>query len=194
MTGSRFNASKARIDLVSPSILTAIARVGANGAAKYGERNWETGFKYSTMYASLMRHLISWWEGEDRDPESGELHTDHIAWNIHAIVEHERRVAEGSLPFSADDRPKNVVQGYHPPEPPKLPETSTKYAMYPLELKSCAPVQVEDTFVRLRVEGGKLYDEENSPWQLHPAGWVERVNPGGYRQGGDPPILLGENV
>ncbi len=100
------------MDLVAPSIITAIARVSAFGAVKYGERNWEKGFKYSTVYASLLRHLIDWWEGKDMDEESLLSMLDHIAWNVHVLVELERRIANGTIPASADDRPKYSVPGY----------------------------------------------------------------------------------
>lgn len=93
--------------------MTAIATVGQAGAETYGERNWEQGFQYSTIYSSLMRHLLAWWEGETLDPETFLPHTYHIAWNAHALVEHERRLANGSLPEDTDDRPCCVVPGYH---------------------------------------------------------------------------------
>lgn len=166
MTADRFNTDKLRMDLVAPSILTAIARVSAMGAVKYGERNWEKGFQYKNVYSSLMRHLAAWWQGEDKDAESGLSHLDHIAWNIHVLVEHERRVAEGSLPSSADDRPKNVVQGYGNPSLPPAQQLLVKLPRVPTE------------------------EEFN---QVHAA--LDKIfTLGGYRQGGDPPILLGENV
>lgn len=29
----------------------------------------------------LLRHLLAWQEGEERDPESGQLHLAHVVWN-----------------------------------------------------------------------------------------------------------------
>lgn len=85
--------------------MSAIARVAQIGADSYGERNWEKGLDYSTTYSSLMRHLLAWWGGEDIDPDSGEPHTYHIAWNAHALVETERRIEEETLSADLDDRP-----------------------------------------------------------------------------------------
>ncbi|WP_120010213.1 dATP/dGTP diphosphohydrolase domain-containing protein [Teichococcus vastitatis] len=108
LQGKRFNAGKPRIDLVAPSILTAIGEVAAFGASKYGDRNWEKGMEFGKVYASLMRHLIAWWQGEEKDAESGLSHLCHIAWNVQAPVEYDRRVKNGTLPAEVDDRPHVV--------------------------------------------------------------------------------------
>jgi hypothetical protein len=108
LQGKRFNAGKPRIDLVAPSILTAIGEVAAFGASKYGDRNWEKGMEFGKVYASLMRHLIAWWQGEEKDAESGLPHLCHIAWNVQALVEYDRRVKNGTLPAEVDDRPHVV--------------------------------------------------------------------------------------
>jgi hypothetical protein len=86
-------------------VILAIAEAAQIGSDKYGYRNWEKGLRYSTSYASLMRHLLAWWQGEDIDPESNLPHTYHIAWNAHALVEQERRITDGTLPDELDDRP-----------------------------------------------------------------------------------------
>lgn len=45
------------------------------GARKYGRHNWRVkGIRGSVYYDATMRHLISWWEGEDSDPDSGLSH------------------------------------------------------------------------------------------------------------------------
>lgn len=109
LPGLRFDAGKPRMDLVPPSVMTAIATVAAFGAGKYGDRNWERGMPYSKVYAPLMRHLMAWWQGEHLDAESGLPHLYHIAWNAAALVEYARRLQDGTLPMTVDDRPHVVL-------------------------------------------------------------------------------------
>lgn len=109
LTGLRHNAGKPRVDLVAPSIMTAIAAVAAFGAEKYAARNWEKGMEYGKVYASLMRHLMAWWQGEEVDAESGLPHLHHVAWNVQALVEYDRRLKAGTLPAEVDDRPHKAL-------------------------------------------------------------------------------------
>lgn len=45
------------------------------GGRKYGSHNYrEIGVRASVYYDAVMRHLMSWWEGEDIDPDSGLSH------------------------------------------------------------------------------------------------------------------------
>lgn len=45
------------------------------GALKYGRHNYrETGVRASVYFDATLRHLGSWWEGEDLDPDSGLSH------------------------------------------------------------------------------------------------------------------------
>jgi hypothetical protein len=86
----RFNGGKLRMDLVPVSSINALARVLTYGAEKYDADNWRRGFKYSTPYGCLMRHLTAWQDGEDIDPESGLSHLDHAIANIAMLIEFER--------------------------------------------------------------------------------------------------------
>jgi len=97
--GKKFDADKARYDLIPPEIEEAIAKVLTFGAAKYGERNWELGMKWGRPYAALRRHMAAWWSGEDNDPETGMPHTWHAACCIAFIVAFEARGV------GTDDRP-----------------------------------------------------------------------------------------
>ena len=97
--GLKFDADKARYDLIPPEIEEAIAKVLTFGAAKYGERNWELGMKWGRPYAALRRHMSAWWSGEDNDPETGMPHTWHAACCIAFIVAFEARGV------GTDDRP-----------------------------------------------------------------------------------------
>lgn len=97
--GLKFDADKARYDLIPPEIEEAIAKVLTFGAVKYGERNWELGMKWGRPYAALRRHMAAWWSGEDKDPETGMPHTWHAACCIAFIVAFEARG------IGTDDRP-----------------------------------------------------------------------------------------
>lgn len=45
------------------------------GACKYGRHNYRiAGIRASVYFDAAMRHLASWWEGEDIDPDSGIPH------------------------------------------------------------------------------------------------------------------------
>lgn len=83
--GLRFNEGKIRYDLVDPWAHKQMVSVLTMGAIKYGERNWQLGMKWSTIIASLKRHLAAIEAGEDFDEESGELHAAHLACNAHFL-------------------------------------------------------------------------------------------------------------
>lgn len=77
----RMDEGKVRMDLIPFDALDAIGRVLTKGLKKYTPRNWEHGMDWSRCQASLMRHFSAFSQGEDIDPETGELHTAHIACN-----------------------------------------------------------------------------------------------------------------
>lgn len=70
---------KPPLELVHPDFVTAVARVAAYGAAKYGRWNWLRGKELSRDYGAALRHLMAWASGEDLDPESGLPHLAHAA-------------------------------------------------------------------------------------------------------------------
>lgn len=83
--GARYNKDKPSMHLLPWDALLELAHHFAIGSAKYPERNWEKGLKWSEgCAASLMRHLARWQQGENIDPENGQPHVVAIAWN--AIV------------------------------------------------------------------------------------------------------------
>jgi hypothetical protein len=97
--GVKFDHGKARLDLVPPEIVTAIAEILAVGARKYAARNWEQGMEWSRPYAAALRHLLAWWGGEDLDPDTGKSHLWHASCNLAFLVAYEARAA------GTDDRP-----------------------------------------------------------------------------------------
>jgi hypothetical protein len=97
----RANGDKIRWDLMPLAPMRDTAQIWTFGAKKYGDRNWEQGFKWSGPYASLQRHLQAWFAGEDFDPESGLSHLAHAACNLQMLQQFEYTYREG------DDRPKD---------------------------------------------------------------------------------------
>lgn len=89
--GLRFNEGKRRFDLIPPDGLAALADLFTRGAAKYAERNWEKGMKYSNVLGSLERHLQDWKAGSDRDAETGALEMIHVAWNALVLATYQLR-------------------------------------------------------------------------------------------------------
>lgn len=58
--------------------MNVVAEIGVamlEGACKYGRHNYRgVGVRASVYFDATMRHLVSWWEGEDIDPDSGASH------------------------------------------------------------------------------------------------------------------------
>jgi len=68
-------------------ITEAFTRVAEHGAVKYEPWNWSKGLARVQLLGSLLRHAFAYLRGQDRDPDSGLLHTDHILWNA-AVLSH----------------------------------------------------------------------------------------------------------
>lgn len=94
-TGKRFNSGKTRHDLVPAFAQEQYARVLTHGAIKYGDKNWKNGMPWTTVIASLTRHLLAFESGEDYDKETGELHTAHIMCNAAFATEYYKIFLEG---------------------------------------------------------------------------------------------------
>lgn len=80
--GTKFDDGKADLSLLPPEALVAIAEVLTFGAKKYAPHNWRKGFKWTRLFASLVRHLFAWLRGEDLDPETGKSHLAHAGANV----------------------------------------------------------------------------------------------------------------
>lgn len=80
-SGLRYDAGKLRYDLLPFQALEEVTKVFTYGATKYEPRNWEKGFSWMRVFACLMRHLLAWVQGEDRDAESGCHHLAHVIVN-----------------------------------------------------------------------------------------------------------------
>ena len=102
-TGSKrdTNDGKPRYDLLSPIALKRVAMHTANGAKKYGERNWEKGQPLNRFIESLERHLQCLKVGlEDED------HASAVAWNIMSFIHIKTLIDNDLLPKELDNMPK----------------------------------------------------------------------------------------
>lgn len=51
-----------------------------DGSCKYGRHNYrEIGVRSSVYYDAMLRHLMTWWEGDERAEDSGCHHLAHLA-------------------------------------------------------------------------------------------------------------------
>jgi hypothetical protein len=83
-TGGEKGQKLAQLGAADAKALMELAKVYGYGDQKYARFNYMKGYKYSLSIDALLRHLIAFMGGEDRDPESGLLHTAHAAW--HALT------------------------------------------------------------------------------------------------------------
>ena len=91
LSGLRYDAGKLRMDLLPPEWFEHLAAVLTKGAVKYEPRNWEKGMPWSKVAGPLLRHYLAFLKGEERDKESGELHTAHIAVNALFLLVYQLR-------------------------------------------------------------------------------------------------------
>jgi len=87
--GTRFSKGKPGGWWYAPIYgLRLVAPVWQQGADKYAPFDWSEGQSYSTLIDCVMRHLLEvvdkgvW----SRDPESGNLHLAHCAWNVLCLL------------------------------------------------------------------------------------------------------------
>lgn len=81
---------KPNMDLLPSYPLEQIASVLGYGAVKYGRNNWRYGMVWSRMYASALRHLTAWNDGQDKDPETGFSHLAHAACCLLFLLQYEK--------------------------------------------------------------------------------------------------------
>ncbi len=89
----RYNKGKMMYGLIPWQWLESLANIFTFGAKKYAPNNWKKSLNtedhnvlIEDRISSLLRHYVSWRKGEIDDPESGEHHLAHVAWNALMIV------------------------------------------------------------------------------------------------------------
>lgn len=109
----RYNNGKLRYDLISNIALREIARTYTYGAEKYtvrdddgniisdGANNWRLGQSWMACIGSAKRHIESFINCVDVDPESNTLHLANACWNLMTIIDFYETFPQG------DDRIKH---------------------------------------------------------------------------------------
>ena len=87
--GTKFDADKPRMELLSTIALLEIAKVMTHGAKKYDAHNWRKGIAWSRIIGAAYRHLAAFNGGEDLDPESGISHLAHLGCCIQFLLEYQ---------------------------------------------------------------------------------------------------------
>lgn len=143
-----------RYDLVPIEAIDAYARVSHYGATKYAPWNWSKGLPRLQICASLIRHLFAYMRGEDYDPESGLLHTDHIIWNAGALCHHHHWAIEDNR-TGEPERDYKIVNPQKAP-PPWHKNKSGEYDTVGNYLTS--DPEPEDYYSRLEAAHGTVID------------------------------------
>lgn len=79
------DAESTRYDLVSPIGLEAVAKACAEGAARYGDFNWEAGMPVHDLLNHALRHVYRYLSGD-----RSEDHLGHAAWGLMAAIHSEQ--------------------------------------------------------------------------------------------------------
>lgn len=75
------DAEAFRYDLISPIGLAAVARACQEGAAKYGDFNWERGMPAHDLLNHALRHIYVWLSGDRKED-----HLGHAAWGLMGAI------------------------------------------------------------------------------------------------------------
>ena len=85
---------------VSQAVMAEVGVGMLEGASKYGRHNYRgVGVRASVYYDATRRHLDTWWEGQDLDPDS---EMSHITKAICSLVVLRDAMIQG---LCEDDRP-----------------------------------------------------------------------------------------
>lgn len=81
--GQKHDSQKPRYSLLPEGTISQVVDVLELGAVKYSPNNWQkVENPRERYYNAIMRHLTAWWEGEEKDPESGKSHLAHVACSV----------------------------------------------------------------------------------------------------------------
>lgn len=103
--GFKKDGGKPRPSLMGIHAIAGLSDVLAYGAKKYSDDNWRHGMAWRRVADALLRHMLSWLGGEDRDPETGFLHMDHVLCNAMFLSEYQHTAT------GVDDRYKGASDG-----------------------------------------------------------------------------------
>lgn len=77
--GKKFDQDKVQLELLSSRWIFGVGRVLTFGAKKYAAHNWRKGLKRSRLLGAALRHIFTYMDGDDLDPESRLLHLYHAS-------------------------------------------------------------------------------------------------------------------
>ena len=77
--GTKHDAEKIRLDLLSTQWLNGVGKVLTFGAKKYAAHNWREGIEMSRLMGAALRHITAFNGGQDNDPETGLSHLWHAS-------------------------------------------------------------------------------------------------------------------
>lgn len=98
---------KVPMSTIPAPVMAELGVAMLEGAMKYGRHNYRViGVRGSVYYDAVMRHMLSWWEGENLDPDSG---LNHITKAIASLVVLRDSMQRGNW---VDDRPPASPDGW----------------------------------------------------------------------------------
>lgn len=83
----RYDAGKARLDLLPVAPLFEVAHLYQIGASKYEADNWRRGTSFRRAFAALLRHALKWSAGQTIDPETGCHHLAAVVFWAFSLME-----------------------------------------------------------------------------------------------------------
>ena len=104
ITGAKREMLLHRYDLIPTIGERRVALIMGEGAAKYGDRNWESGIPMSVMLNHLAAHLNAYRAGC-----CNEDHLGKVAVNALMACEIEEKIRTGDLPLTLGDIPGQFV-------------------------------------------------------------------------------------
>lgn len=93
-------AGKGLPSMIPPIAIRAMARRFEDGAAKYGNLNFQRGIPLSRFVDSIYRHLLAWSEGDETEDHGGA-----VLWNMAVAMWTHEQIQDGSLPETLNDLP-----------------------------------------------------------------------------------------
>lgn len=97
---TRFGVAKPSVTLIPGPALIHCALAFRDGATKYGPANWRVDPVTASTYTdAAFRHLLDYWDGEDRASDSKVLHLAHAMACLAILIDAQE---QGTL---KDDRP-----------------------------------------------------------------------------------------
>lgn len=92
---------KPRPDLISPFFMMRVGNWLAQGAIKYGERNWEKGIPQARCLESMQRHIQQYMLGDE-----SEDHLAAIGCNIVFMIHNDEMIKADKLPKELNNLPR----------------------------------------------------------------------------------------